>query len=154
MTEPSGVEQSSVSDSRLVRIVFGALGFLFLGLGIAGIFVPLLPVTINIILAAYFFFRSNDRMYQWLINHPRFGPALRDYRAGLGIPRKIKAYAIAAIVVTFTITMLVAVTDRTWRIVLLLTAVAISAYILSRPTKEKVLAARAKAGPVELTDTT
>lgn len=152
MVDHPSVEQSQVSDKRLVRIVFGALGFLFLGLGIAGIFVPLLPVTINIILAAYFFFRSNDRMYQWLMNHPRFGPALRDYRAGLGIPRKMKVYAVAAVVITFAITMLVAVTDTTWRLVLVLTAAAISAYILSRPTKEKVLAARASAGePAELT---
>jgi len=136
------VDQSAVSDKRSVRILFGALGFLFLGLGIAGIFVPLLPTTINIILAAFFFFRSNDRMYRWLTEHPRFGPALRDYRAGLGIPRKAKIYAIGTIVVTFTITMTVAVTSTTGRIILILTAMAISAYILSRPTKEKVLAAR------------
>lgn len=136
------VEQSRVSDKRSVRILFGTLGFLFLGLGIAGVFIPVLPTTINVILAAYFFFRSNDRMYRWLIEHPRFGPGLRDYRAGLGIPRRAKLYAIGTIAVTFGISMTVAVTSTRGRIIMVLTAMAISAYILSRPTKEKVLAER------------
>jgi len=140
--EPTS-EHAQVSERRSVRVLFGALGFLFLGLGIIGIFVPGLPTTINVILAAYFFFRSNDRMYRWLTEHPRFGPALRDYRAGLGIPRKAKLYAIASIVVTFGITMTVAFTSVRARIILTLTALAISWYILSRPTKEKVLAERA-----------
>lgn len=139
--EPAA-DRAQVSEKRSVRVVFGALGFLFLGLGIVGIVTPGLPTTINIILAAYFFFRSNDRMYRWLTEHPRFGPALSDYRAGLGIPRKAKVYAIASIVVTFSITMMVAFTSARARIILTLTALAITWYILSRPTKEKMLAER------------
>lgn len=136
------VDQAQVSDKRSVRVLFSVLGFIFLALGIAGIFIPVLPTTINIIIAAYFFFRSNDRMYRWLIEHPRFGPALRDYRAGLGLPRKAKVYAVATVAVTFAVTMTIAVTSLRGRLIMGLTAVAISAYILSRPTKEKVLAAR------------
>lgn len=136
------VDQAQVSDKRSVRVLFSVLGFIFLALGIAGIFIPVLPTTINIIIAAYFFFRSNDRMYRWLIEHPRFGPALRDYRAGLGVPRKAKIYAIATIAVTFAVTMTVAVTSLRGRMIMAATAAAISAYILSRPTKEKVVAAR------------
>ncbi len=136
------VDQAQVSDKRSVRVLFSVLGFIFLALGIAGIFIPVLPTTINIIIAAYFFFRSNDRMYRWLIEHPRFGPALRDYRAGLGVPRKAKIYAIATIAVTFAVTMTIAVTSLWGRMIMAATAAAISAYILSRPTKEKVVAAR------------
>ncbi len=136
------VDQAQVSDKRSVRVLFSVLGFIFLALGIAGIFIPVLPTTINIIIAAYFFFRSNDRMYRWLIEHPRFGPALRDYRAGLGVPRKAKIYAIATIAVTFAVTMTIAVTSLRGRMIMAATAAAISAYILSRPTKEKVVAAR------------
>lgn len=152
MADPVAAEEpdeAQVSRSRLARIVYGALGFLFLGLGILGILVPGLPTTINIILAAFFFFRSNGRMYAWLINHRVFGPALRDYRAGLGIPRKAKIWAVSAVVVTFAITLTFAITAFWWRVGMIGLALAICTYILTRPTKETVLAARAatKASP-------
>lgn len=144
--DAAGVDEVTLSASRTLRAVYGALGFLFLGLGIAGIFIPVLPTTINVILAAFFFFRSNERMYRWLIEHPRFGPALRDYRAGLGIPRRVKMFAVGLIAVTFATSMYFAVTSVRGRVIMIATAVAISAYILSRPTKEKVLAERASPG--------
>ena len=128
------------SRSRVARAVYGALGFLFLGLGIVGIFIPVLPTTINVILAAFFFFRSNDRMYQYLMSHPRFGPALRDYRAGLGIPRRVKVIAVSAVVATFAVTILLTIHTTTGRVVMVTLALAIIAFILTRPTKEVVLA--------------
>ncbi len=136
-------EEIRLSKSRTQRLVYAALGFLFLGIGIAGIFLPLVPTTINIILAAYFFFRSNERMYRWLINHPRFGPLLRDYRAGLGIPLRAKVWAVVAVAVTFASTIYLAVRTLPGRIGMIVLGAAICLYILSRPTKEKVLAARA-----------
>jgi uncharacterized protein len=136
-------DEVRLSTSRTKRVVYGALGFLFLGIGIAGIFLPLVPTTINIILAAYFFFQSNEKMYRWLMNHPRFGPALRDYRAGLGIPIRAKVWAVAAVAITFTTTILLAVHTARGRFAMIGLALSICAYIVSRPTKEKVLAARA-----------
>jgi uncharacterized protein len=124
------------SRSRVARAVYGTLGFLFLGLGIVGIFIPVLPTTINVILAAFFFFRSNDRMYQYLMTHPRFGPALRDYRAGLGIPRRVKVIAVSAVVATFAVTILLTIHTTTGRVVMITLALAIIAFILTRPTKE------------------
>lgn len=141
-------ERARPARSRLARGVYTALGFFFLGLGIAGIFIPLLPTTINVILAAFFFFRSNDRMYQYLMTHPRFGPVLRDYRAGLGIPRRIKAIAVSAVVVTFAVTILLTIRTTVGRVVMVALAAAIVAYILTRPTKEVVLA-RAAQPPVQ-----
>ncbi len=125
--------------SKVARTVYSGLGFLFLGLGIVGIFVPLLPTTINVILAAFFFFRSNDRMYQYLMTHPRFGPALSDYRAGLGIPRRVKTIAVSAVVVTFAVTILLTVDSTVGRVIMVSLALAIIAFILTRPTKEVVL---------------
>jgi len=134
-------EDIRLARSRPVRFVYGGLGFLFLGLGIVGVFVPLLPTTINLILAAFFFFRSNERMYRWMIGHPRFGPALRDYRAGLGIPRKAKVWAVCAIAATFSVTIFLAVDSAVGIAVMVAIALAICAYILTRPTREKVAAA-------------
>ena len=128
--------------SKVARAVYGALGFFFLGLGIIGIFVPVLPTTINVILAAFFFFRSNDRMYRYLMTHPRFGPALSDYRAGLGIPRRVKVIAVSAVAVTFAVTILLTIHSTPGRVIMVTLALAIIAYILTRPTKERVLEQR------------
>jgi uncharacterized membrane protein YbaN (DUF454 family) len=136
-------DEVRLSSSRAKRALYSVLGFVFLGIGIAGIFQPLVPTTINIILAAYFFFQSNEKMYKWLMNHPRFGPALRDYRAGLGIPLRAKIWAVVAVALTFTSTILLVIQTLRGRLAMIALALAICAYIVSRPTKEKVLAARA-----------
>ena len=75
------------------RWVFLALGVLFVGLGIIGAFLPLMPTTIFIILAAGCFARSSPRLEAWLLNHKTFGPSLRAWRENGAIPRKGKIFA-------------------------------------------------------------
>ncbi|PWK74064.1 YbaN family protein [Aminobacter sp. AP02] len=70
-----------------------ALGALMLALGIVGAFVPLMPTTIFLILAAWCFGRSSPRLEAWMLNHRRFGPALRAWRDEGAIPRKAKVMA-------------------------------------------------------------
>ena len=94
----SQIEPAQVVASRVRRAFYMVLGFLCLGLGIAGYIVPLLPGTVFLLMATFFFFKSNERMYRWVLYHPRFGPFIRNYRAGHGIPRRIKALAIVLMV--------------------------------------------------------
>jgi uncharacterized membrane protein YbaN (DUF454 family) len=56
-----------------------AVGFVCVGLGIAGVFLPLLPTTPFLLLAAACFLRSSDRFYQWLMNNRLVGTYLRNY---------------------------------------------------------------------------
>lgn len=49
-------------------------------LGLIGIVVPLMPTTIFLILAAWCFGRSSTRLEKWMLDHPRFGPVLREWR--------------------------------------------------------------------------
>lgn len=116
------------------------LGFLCLGLGIAGYIVPLLPGTVFLLMATFFFFRSSHRMYNWVLHHRLFGPLIRNYRAGYGIPRRIKVYAIALIVVSFAVTLSFVATGLLVRGLLIAIGVAVSTFILTRPTTEVVLA--------------
>ena len=60
------------------RIYF-ALGMLFFGIGIFGYYMPVLPGTIFMILAAYFFMHSSDKFYNRIVNHPIYGFPIKDY---------------------------------------------------------------------------
>ena len=57
---------------------FLCLGWVFVGLGFVGAFVPGLPTTVFLIVALWAFSRSSDRLRMWLWTHPRFGATLRD----------------------------------------------------------------------------
>ena len=134
-------EPAEVVASRVARGLYLVLGFVCLGLGIAGYIVPLLPGTVFLLLATFFFFKSNERMYNWVLNHPRFGSLIRNYRAGYGIPRKIKVLAIGLIIVSFAVTIGFFATGLVVRLLLIGCAVAVSIFILTRPTTEVVLSA-------------
>ncbi|MDJ0925322.1 MAG: YbaN family protein [Acidimicrobiia bacterium] len=133
------IEPAQVVTSRLARAVYLVLGFVCLGLGIAGYVVPLLPGTVFLLMATFFFFRSNERMYNWVLNHPRFGPLIRNYRAGHGIPRRVKALAIGLIIISFAVSVFLVVDGVVARVILIACAVAVSTFILTRPTTEVVL---------------
>lgn len=134
-------DRAQLVRSPLLRAVYLVLGFIFLGIGIAGYIIPLLPGTVNILIATFFFFRSSERMYHWVLDNRFFGHLVRDYRAGLGIPRKIKVIAIGMIVASFAVTIGLAVSGLLVRLVLVAIAVAVSAFVLTRPTRETVLGA-------------
>ena len=79
-----------------LRPLFLVLGLLSLGIAVVGIFLPLIPTTGPVLLAAYFFARSSERLHRWLLDHPRFGKFVTDFQAGRGIPRRAKIVALVA----------------------------------------------------------
>ena len=76
-----------------VRVGWMLLGLFLVALGIIGAFLPLMPTTIFLILAAGCFARSSPRLEAWLLDHPRHGPALRAWRAEGAISRRGKQAA-------------------------------------------------------------
>lgn len=89
-----------------IRFVFLGLGLFFVGLGFVGAFLPVLPTTPFLILAAACFTRSSPRLESWLMTHPRFGPILREWRLRGAIPRKAKLMALAGTALGFLVFLL------------------------------------------------
>ncbi|OGS97636.1 MAG: hypothetical protein A3H31_13385 [Gallionellales bacterium RIFCSPLOWO2_02_FULL_57_47] len=84
-----------------VQVAFVALGTLFLLLGIAGVFLPVLPTTPFLLLATACYARSSRRFYNWLMNHPSFGPLIVEWRTYRSLPWRVKMIAVTTMVLTF-----------------------------------------------------
>ena len=80
----------------MVRHLYLTGGLLSVGLGVAGAFIPIMPTVPFLLLAAYCFARSNPAWEARLLNHPRYGQSLRDWRERGAISRRAKISAIAA----------------------------------------------------------
>jgi uncharacterized membrane protein YbaN (DUF454 family) len=79
---------------RVHRWLWLILAYLCLGLGIIGIFLPGLPTTPFVLLAAYAAARGSKRLHAWLLAHRLFGPMIRDWEASGAVSRKAKYWAI------------------------------------------------------------
>ena len=75
------------------RVLWGTAGALALAAGIVGIFLPVLPTTPFVLLAAFCFSRSSARAEAWMLNHPRFGPMVRNWRQHRAVPLRAKQFA-------------------------------------------------------------
>ena len=71
-------------------------GWVAVGLGTAGVFIPGLPTTVFILIAFYCFSRSSPRFARWLTEHPRLGSTLRPFIANGGLSRRAKHTALTA----------------------------------------------------------
>ena len=117
------------SLTRARRLLLTTAGVVCVGLAVAGVFLPLLPTTPLLLLAAACFTRSSPRLERWLMEHPTLGCYIRDYREGRGMPLRAKVSALALLWGTIALSAyLVAIF---WvQLVLLAVAVGVSAHLL------------------------
>ena len=85
------------SKYLLIRVFWILIGSVFVGIGTLGIFVPGLPTTVFMILAAACYIRSSEKLYNWLIRNKIFGKYIKDYREGNGMPKRAKIMILSMI---------------------------------------------------------
>lgn len=118
----------------MTRVVFLLLGLGFTALGVAGAFLPLLPTTVFLILAAACFAKSSPRLEAWILDHKQFGPLVRGWRENGAIPRRAKILACAGMAFGFTIFFL-SVHPNLWLALTVAGALAAcAAFVVSRPS--------------------
>jgi uncharacterized membrane protein YbaN (DUF454 family) len=76
------------------RTFFFVMGWVALVIGLVGIFVPLLPTTPFLLVAAFCFSRSSERFHHWLVHHRHFGPLIRTWQREKAIPLRAKVIAL------------------------------------------------------------
>jgi len=80
--------------NKLSRLALILAGNFFVALGILGIFLPLLPTTPFLLLAAACYFKSSERFYNWLMSNKWLGNYFKNYREKKSIPLKVKALSL------------------------------------------------------------
>jgi uncharacterized membrane protein YbaN (DUF454 family) len=114
------------------RAIWFVVGLVSLGLGAAGAFLPILPTTPFIILAAIAFSNSSERLHTWLVEHNVFGPLIENWRRYGAISRSAKVAGVLSMVAVVVISIVFDV--PTWLIGVQVIALSGSAlFILTRP---------------------
>jgi uncharacterized membrane protein YbaN (DUF454 family) len=111
-----------------------AAGTVSTGLGILGIFVPLLPTTPFLLLAAILYARSSDRFYHWLLYNRWFGSYIRNYLQKRSIPLRAKVFTLVLLWVVIGCSVAFAVESFVARLILALIAIGVSIHVLTLRT--------------------
>lgn len=116
------------------RIAILVLGCVSLAVGVIGIFLPLIPTTGPLLLAAVCFDRSSPRFHTWLINNRYLGGYIKNYRAGRGLPMMQKVCTIGLLWTTITLSIVFAV-DAWWgKALLAAVAIGVTWHVATLPT--------------------
>lgn len=91
--------------ARLEKSLYIVLGFTFVALALLGVFLPLLPTTPFLILAALFFSKSSPRWHKWLLQNRYFGPILQSWEENHCIASRIKIYIFSSIAIFGTVSL-------------------------------------------------
>jgi len=117
----------------VVRAAWLIMGVVALALGILGIFLPLLPTTGFLLLAAFCFARSSSALHDWLLRHPHFGPPIVNWRTHGAISRKAKRLAAVSLIAAFLLSLLFGIPAPILAVQALV-LIAVAVFILSRPS--------------------
>jgi len=133
MTESAAMTEPEREATGIKRLFLLGLGWVFFGLGVLGVFLPVLPTTPFMLLALWCFARSSRRFHHWLFTHRLFGPPLQRWERYKVIPLTAKIVAVSAM--SLSMVYVGFFTQAPWIAVASMGAVCLigAGYILSRP---------------------
>tara|TARA_R110000868_G_scaffold129349_5_gene338021 strand:+ start:3024 stop:3407 length:384 start_codon:yes stop_codon:yes gene_type:complete len=117
------------------RALFLFCGWLSIAIGIAGIFLPIVPTTPLAILAAWFFSRSSVRWHTWLLQHKIFGPTIATWEAHGVISPKAKAVATTMMVILFSYTLIYVDVNVIIKSIVSTIGISVLLFIWTRPSR-------------------
>lgn len=124
-------------DSTLVRVALVVLGSGFVALGVAGIFLPVLPTTPFLLLAAACYARASRRFYNWLLNNRWFGPTILEWQQYRSIRYRTKLTAIAMMALTLASSIVFFVHDARLQALLVALGIALAVYMYRIPSRDR-----------------
>lgn len=116
-----------------MRYVYLGLGWFFVGLGIIGAFLPVMPTTIFLIMAAWCFARSSPELEAWLLAHPLFGETLTNWRERGAISKRAKLLACGMIAFSYALFLTFSHPSLTLAITIGVVMAAPAIYVATRP---------------------
>lgn len=122
-----------------MRWFWGALGFVFLAIGIVFLLVPLAPTTPFLLLALACFVRASPRLEHWFLEHPWFGPHVRAWHEERRIPLAVKVFALFSIATGLTLTLILLGAGSPWLSALaVLFALGAGVFVFLLPHREEL----------------
>lgn len=128
-------------DVRKALLIF--FGTVCVGLGVLGIFLPLMPTTVFLLLAAYCYSRSSERFHDWLVNNRFLGKYISSYRSGNGISVRQKISTITMLWISIGVSIWLLAASFWPTLMLLAVAVGVTVHLLWIKTYRPEVAAEA-----------
>ena len=116
------------------RTILISLGWLCVGLGFVGVFVPGIPTTIFLIIALWAFTKSSEKLRHWLLNHKRFGPILNNWQQHKVVPRRAKILMVVLMSLAVVL-FYYSLQNLYLTIGLIIILVLVAIYVISLPSK-------------------
>ncbi len=123
-----------MSTSKVKRVIYLIIGTVALVLGALGLFLPVLPTTPFVILAAACYLRSSKRMHAWILQSRLFGETIENFQEGRGLKRDTKIRALVLMWATISLSAFFFVDQLIFRGAMFLVAAGVTIYILRLPT--------------------
>ena len=118
------------------KVSFIILGSIFVGIGVVGIFIPLLPTTVFLLIASYFFMKSSPELNEKLLNHKHLGSYIKNYKEKRGMPLRSKITSISLLWLSILLSAYYFTDILIIRILLLIIAAGVTIHIATLKTLE------------------
>lgn len=119
-------------------ILFITLGWLCLGLGVLGAFLPILPTTPFVLLCGYFFSQGSPKLHAWLLERKFFGPIIRDWESHGVVGLRAKVMATILMTALFSYTLIFVKIHIAFKTAAVLCGLSVLLFLWSRPSARKI----------------